>query len=133
MCKGVTFAAMPAAAARLCSVLLVEDDPDARDLMSRHLRRAGCEVRATPSVGEALLLMEYTLPTHILLDLHLPDAGGVVVLRAVRRRQLPVRVAVVTASGPESPTVADARRWSPDTIFHKPIELRAVQSWLQQE
>ena len=75
---------MPAATADtvqdLCNVLLVEDDADTRDVMSRLLQSAGYPVRGTSMVGEALLLMEYHLPSHILLDLSLPDAGGVVLL-----------------------------------------------------
>ena len=124
---------MPAAAAdaTLCCVLLVEDDADTRDVMERLLRAAGCDVRATESVGEALLLLEEWPPTHILLDLMLPDAPGVVVLRSVRRRQLPVRVALLTAAGPNSHTVAEAVRWDPDIVFHKPVTFAAVEAWLQ--
>jgi len=115
-----------------CNVLLVEDDADTRDVMSRMLERAGIPVRGTALVGEALLLMEYHLPSHILLDLSLPDAGGVVLLRSVRRQQLPVKIAVVTASGPDSHTVTDASRWGPDAVFHKPVDLGKIRAWLEQ-
>jgi|RhiMethySRZTD1v2_1073278.scaffolds.fasta_scaffold3453252_1 CheY-like chemotaxis protein len=125
-------AAAAAAAPDVASVLLVEDDDDTREVTARLLQAAGCLVRATPSVGEALLLLEEWLPTHVLLDLMLPDAGGIVVLRAVRRRNLPVRIAVVTAAGPESPAVADAQRWNPDAIFYKPILFTDVESWLEE-
>ena len=114
----------------LRTVLLVEDDPDTRDAMSRLLRRAGCEVREAESVGDALLELEEWLPTHILLDLMLPDAGGVVVLRAVRRRQLDVRVAVLTAAGPGSAAVAEALKWRPEKVFHKPVLFAEVEAWL---
>src|SRR5688572_18099914 len=119
-----------AAASDLCSVLLVEDDADTRDVMSRLLRRAGCEVREAVSAGDALLELEEWLPTHILLDLMLPDAGGIVVLRSVRRRMLPVRVALVTASGPTSDVVAETMRWQPDAVFHKPVRFLEVEAWL---
>src|SRR5687767_11432420 len=118
------------AATDLCSVLVVEDDPDARDVLARMLRAAGCLVRTTPSVGEALLLLEEWEPSHILLDLMLPDAGGIVVLRAVRRRGLPVRVALVTAAGPDSQTVTDAQRWNPDAVFFKPLQFLKLEAWL---
>ena len=115
------------------NVLLVEDDPDTRDVMSRMLERANIPVRGTPLVGEALLLIEYHLPTHVLLDLSLPDAGGVVLLRSIRRQQLPVKIAVVTASGPDSPAVADATRWRPDAIFHKPADFAKIRAWLEEQ
>jgi DNA-binding response OmpR family regulator len=124
--------AAAAAASDICTVLLIEDDADTRDVTARLLRSAGCLVRATPSVGEALLVLEEWMPSHILLDLMLPDAGGVVILRSVRRRSLPVRVAVLTAAGPDSPVVTDALRWQPDAVFHKPIVFSEVESWLAQ-
>jgi CheY-like chemotaxis protein len=121
-----------AAAPDLRRVLLVEDHPDTRDVMSRLLRAAGCAVQAAASAGDALLLLEESEPTHVLLDLMLPDAGGVVVLRAVRRRELPARVALLTAAGADSPALRDARQWRPDAVFHKPVVFDDVEAWLAQ-
>lgn len=100
--------------------------------MTRFLGAAGCMVRATATVGEALLLLEEWEPSHVLLDLALPDAGGVVLLRAVRRRNAPVRVALVTASGPDSGSVTAAQRWSPDAVFHKPLVFADIETWLME-
>jgi two-component system OmpR family response regulator len=121
-----------AAVPELCTVLLVEDDEDTREIMTRLLRHAGYEVRGTVCVGDALLELEEWLPTHILVDLMLPDAGGVVLLRAVRRRKLPVKVALVTAAGRMSDALAEASRWQPDAIFHKPLHFAEIQTWLEQ-
>ena len=60
----------------------------------------------------------------------LPDASGVVVLRAVRRRNLSVRIAVVTGSGAESAALAEALRWKPDEVFHKPLVWVDIERWL---
>jgi CheY-like chemotaxis protein len=124
---------MVATVARTQRVLVVEDDADTRDLVSRLLRRSGCQVRAAESVRQALGHLHDELPTHIVLDLMLPDANGIVLLRVVRRHNLPVRVAVLTAAGPDSPVVAEALRWQPDALFHKPAAFAAVESWLGEE
>ena len=118
-------------------VLLVEDDADTRDVMARLLRRACWDVDSVTTVGEALMFIEQSkssssLPTHVLLDLMLPDASGLVFLQYVRRVRLPMRVAVVTASGPDSALVADAKLLNPDAIFHKPVRFADVEAWLQQ-
>ena len=102
-----------AAAPDLCAVLLVEDDDDTRDVMSRLLRRAGCDVREAVSAGEALVEQE--------------------VLRSVRRRRLPVKIAVVTAAGPMSDALAEASRWQPDAVFHKPVCFPHIEAWLAAE
>src|SRR5688572_68996 len=120
-----------AAAPLLCDVLVVEDDRDTREVLVLLLRRRGCDVRAAASVGEALLALEYSLPSHILLDLMLPDADGVVLLQSVRRRELPILVAIVSAAGPTSQIVAHAMRWRPDAVMHKPICFQDIESWLR--
>src|SRR5687767_11676567 len=66
-------------------VLLVEDDADTREVMERLLARDGCEVRAAESVGRALVILGEWTPTHVLLDLMMPDAAGSLLLRALRR------------------------------------------------
>ena len=121
---------MAALLAASCRVLLVEDDPDTRHVMTLLLKQGGRDVRAAASVGEAVAHLRDELPTHILLDLMLPDAEGTVLLRAVRNRNLPVRVALVTAAGPESRAVAEALRSKPDAVFHKPVTFAAVEAWL---
>jgi CheY-like chemotaxis protein len=123
---------MAAAAPDICTVLVVEDDHDSREVLSRMLSAGGCLVRATPTVGEALLLLEEWEPSHVLLDLMLPDAGGVVFLRAVRRRNMPLRVALVTGAGADSQTVRDAMRAGADAVFHKPLDFKQIEEWLEQ-
>ena len=120
-----------AASSDVVTVLVVEDDPDSRDALTRYLRGAGCMARAVASVGEALLYLEEWEPSHVLLDLALPDAGGIVLLRAIRRRELPVRVALVTASGPGSHGVEQALLWEPDAVFHKPVVFTDIEAWLR--
>jgi DNA-binding response OmpR family regulator len=110
--------------------VLVEDDADTRDVVSRMLQRAGCAVHPASSAGEALLLLEELLPTHILLDVMLPDASGIVVLGAVRRRNLPVRIALMTGAGRWSDALTDAMRWDPDAVFHKPMVWSDIERWL---
>ena len=124
--------AAAAAVPDVCSVLVVEDDADSRESLTRFLGQAGCLVRGTATVGEALLLIEEWEPTHILLDLMLPDAGGNVILRSIRRRNLPVRIALITAAGPASLMVTDALRSKPDAVFYKPLVFRDIQNWLEQ-
>ena len=114
-------------------VLVVEDDADTRDVMGRLLRRTMRNVETAESVGDTLLFIEQsapTFPTHILLDLMLPDASGLVLLQYVRRCRLPVRVALLSAAGPTSAAVAEAALLKPDAVFHKPIVFAEVEAWL---
>jgi DNA-binding response OmpR family regulator len=111
---------------------VVEDDPDARQVLGLYLRQQGWEVHEADSVGQALGMLQQARPSHVLLDLMLPDAGGDVLLRSMREQGLAVRVALTTAAGPGSRAIAKAVTWNPDAVFHKPITLSRIASWLQE-
>lgn len=68
-------------------VLVVEDSPEARALVERHLRSDDCEVLFAENGTEALSRAVALLPDLILLDVGLPDHDGFDV--CTRLRSLP--------------------------------------------
>ncbi|HEX2074359.1 MAG TPA: response regulator transcription factor [Geodermatophilus sp.] len=66
------------------SVLVVEDTEEIRELVCTVLRRAGMDVRAVGSGGEALAEISRQAPDVVVLDLGLPDADGTEVCRQIR-------------------------------------------------
>ena len=66
-------------------VLVVEDDADARDLISHLLRREGYEVAQAPGGAEALDLLREVPVDVILLDVMMPEVDGLEVCRRLRR------------------------------------------------
>ncbi len=73
-------------------VLVVEDDPDVRDLVRRYLGRAGFGVTATGSGAEAAIWLHEGSADLVILDLGLPDVPGEDLLDLARRRGVPVVV-----------------------------------------
>jgi signal transduction histidine kinase len=69
-------------------VLVVEDEPDTRELLAEVLERCGAEVRAAASVAEALaeIAPGGRLPHVIVSDIGMPDEDGYVLLRKLRER-----------------------------------------------
>ena len=108
--------------------LLVEDDPDTCEALTRILRRRGYEVECATSVRQALAKLE-TEPESIVLDLMLPDGNGVELLRHVRESGLHVRVAIATGAG-DTDLMSDAILLRPDAFFTKPIDATELVSWL---
>jgi len=102
-------------------VLVVEDDPNIRDLLTDVLTDEGYNVVAAASGGEALGALSTIWPDLMTLDLNLPDLTGEWVL-AKLREQTDMRkppVVIITAKlkiAPEVRTMADA-------IVPKPFEL----------
>jgi CheY-like chemotaxis protein len=121
---------MSAAAATAVRVLVVEDDPDTRYAVTAALRREGYQVQQAATVGEALVQIERgVLPQVVVLDLKLPDANGALLLRRIRRENLPVKVAVVTAYADAAAHPA-LERFPPDRVFTKPLEYDELLAWM---
>ncbi len=74
-------------------MLVVEDEPDLRDLFCLMLEQAGHRVIAVGDGSEVVDLATEHRPDLVVLDLTLPGLSGIDVLRSLRREsQVPVLV-----------------------------------------
>lgn len=79
-------------------VVIIDDDPDARDFI-----RMGLEVGGFEVVGEggdaasAVSAVREGRPHLVLLDLHMPDVSGIDLLPLLREAHRPARFVVVSA------------------------------------
>ena len=74
----------PAGARPASPVVVCEDDAPTLDLLCDHLLAERFEPFAAPSAADALRLCHFKQPELLLLDLNLPDASGLDVLREIR-------------------------------------------------
>ena len=88
-------------------VLIVEDEPDIRDLLEFNLSREGFQTTAVETGPEALEAAANDRPDVILLDLLLPGMDGLDVCRQLRRRDETAQIPLImlTAKGEESDIV----------------------------
>ncbi|HEY5955486.1 MAG TPA: ATP-binding protein, partial [Polyangiaceae bacterium] len=73
-----------AAALSGISVLVVDDDADARDLVATALRAKGAQVTTAPSAQRALELLSQSMPTVLISDIAMPELDGYELIRRVR-------------------------------------------------
>jgi CheY-like chemotaxis protein len=66
------------------TVLVVEDDPDARELVSVMLADAKFQVRYAENGRVAITMAREHPPDAIIMDLHLPEIDGSVAAQAIR-------------------------------------------------
>ncbi len=66
------------------TVLVIDDDPEAQDIVERFLRKDGFEVATAGSGEEGLRLAHKLKPAAITLDVMMPDMDGWSVLRALK-------------------------------------------------
>ncbi len=118
----------------LATVVVCEDDEETLELLCGHLAADRFAALPAPSASDALRLCRYNQPDLLLLDLALPDASGLDVLREIRESdgatarfdpRLPV--IVLSGSGADAERVRGLECGADDYLvkpFHYP-ELRA--------
>jgi len=80
------------------TVLVVDDQPDARDVITRILAECEATVLSAANVEEAVLLVERSHPDVLVSDIDMPDSDGFDLLRRVR--------ALGHARGGKTPAIA---------------------------
>jgi hypothetical protein len=119
----------PAVEPRLVGVcvLVVDDEPDAREIMATALEASGARVEIAASAREALEILERTPVDVLLSDIAMPDEDGYALIYKVRasiaRKFADIPAAAVTAfTGPED----RARALAAGFQVHLPKPLRPV-------
>lgn len=109
------------------TILVVDDEPDLRELVSHHLKRAGFRVLQADRGLAALELARAERPHLILLDIMLPDMLGTDVLRALKqgRDTAGIPVLCLTARGDEVDRVVGFELGAEDYVV-KPFSPREL-------
>jgi CheY-like chemotaxis protein len=110
-------------------ILVIEDAPDVRGVLTMLLRIEGADVAAAGSGQEALSVFRSRHFDVVLSDLGLPDISGDVLIReliAAARR--PVKVVVIT--GESQPALTRALEAGAEVIFAKPCRWDSVVTYL---
>jgi phosphate regulon transcriptional regulator PhoB len=76
-------------------ILVVEDEPDIRNLIVLHLEREGFRCRAAATGPEALEAVKRAPPDLIILDVMLPGTSGLEVCRRLRGRDESAEVPII--------------------------------------
>lgn len=102
-------------------MLVVEDDRAVRDLLETVLAVEGFTVYTARDGLEGLLMVRIHRPAVVVLDLMMPDLGGLRVLEELADEHADVAVFVVTGN-PDAAAVARLRL-DADRVLTKPFEI----------
>ena len=112
------------------SVLVVDDEPLVCDLLVRFLSLRGYRAFGVNDGREALRIVGDTPPDAILLDMIMPGMAGIDVLRALREKEYPGGIIIMSGSQSEE-LLEEAWNLGPQEILLKPIDLDRLLTVIQ--
>jgi PAS domain S-box-containing protein len=103
---------------RAVDMVIVEDDQEARDMISAVLRASGANVRAFDSAGGAIIAIGERKPELLITDIAMPEVDGYAFVRKLRERGLTTDMKIVALSA----FPAGAEPTGFDAYLTKPID-----------
>ncbi len=79
-------------------ILVVDDEPEVRQLMEHFLTDKGFNVRVAENGRQGLAALESFTPDLVLLDMHMPELDGIETLKQLARRSPAPPVIMVTVN-----------------------------------
>ena len=110
-------------------ILVVDDEPDAVELLQEFLTAKGYEVITAADGEEALRKVKEDRPHLILLDVRMPKMNGLEVLRRVRQIDHEIGIIMVTAVSEEE-TGRQALELGAFDYITKPLDLKYLEQSL---
>ena len=120
------------------TLLVVDDEPAIQHAFQRAFRSGDIQLRSAGTAAEGLAIIAEQQPDVIVLDIHLPDASGLVTFHRIRALDARIPVILVTGHGTTDLAIEAMKEGAYEYLL-KPLELpdlralidRAMQSSLQ--
>lgn len=106
-------------------VLVVEDETSLREVLARYLERQGFHVETASDGAQGLKkLIDVTDPSFafelLITDINMPEMGGIELIRAVRNRQLRVKIIACSSAFTEE-SLDELKKLSVDAMVPKMV------------
>jgi len=110
----------------MTKILLIDDDPDVRMVMSRALSKQGYEVDTASRREEALAKLAVALPSLILLDVLLSGTDGRELCREIKADKKTQAIPVIMLSGHPGAAASRFENYGADDFIAKPVNIEAL-------
>ena len=115
---------------RAPKVIVCDDKPHIRNLISDHLTQIGYEVRIAKDGQECLNEFANDMPDAMILDLKMPRVNGIEVIRALRKQNATMPILVLSGFHDLGHEV-DSKELSLGVFAGKPFRLNEVTELLE--
>ncbi|MEJ2577264.1 MAG: response regulator, partial [Gammaproteobacteria bacterium] len=110
--------------------LILDDEPDIRELLELTLARMGVETRSAGSLGEAYGALADEAFDLCLADMRLPDGDGIDLVRRINAEHPDTPVAVITAHGNMDSAIEALKAGAFDFVS-KPVDLPVLRGLVE--
>ena len=110
-------------------VLVVDDEPALREVLTLRITDWGHDVRTAATAGEAEAAIATRVPHLVLCDVVLPGSSGIGLLARIKEREPQVPVVMMTAHGTIDAAV-DAMKMGAGDYLTKPLDHAALRALL---
>ena len=111
------------------TAVVIDDEPDITTYFETFLSDNGWSVRTANDPNEGIALAQEDPPTVVLLDVMMPERGGLSTLIALRKDERTAKVPVVLVTGIQETLKADFgdfldrfKKYHPNAYVQKPID-----------
>ena len=112
------------------SVLVIDDEPDIRELLEMTLLRMGLEVACAADYSSATRLIQQRDFDFCLTDMRLPDGDGITLVEYIQQHKPQLPVAVITAHGSMELAIQAMKAGAYDFVS-KPVSLEKLRSLVE--
>ena len=111
------------------TAVIIDDEPDITTYVGTFLSDNGWDVRTANNPNEGIAMAQAEPPHVVLLDVMMPERGGLSTLIALRKDERTAKVPVVLVTGIQESLKSDFgdfldrfKNFHPDAYLQKPIE-----------
>jgi DNA-binding NtrC family response regulator len=112
-------------------ILIVDDEPDLRDLLSEEFLHHGCEILEAPNGQMALQCILKNKVDVVISDVRMPDMDGTQLLEKIREID-PLKPHVFLLTGYADIDVKEATKKGAKALFLKPINWQKLVSQIEE-
>ncbi|POZ50843.1 sigma-54-dependent transcriptional regulator [Methylovulum psychrotolerans] len=110
--------------------LIVDDEPDIRELLEITLNRMGINCQCAGTLAQAAALLRQYAFDVCLTDMHLPDGDGLDLIDQIQTLPSPLPIAVITAHGNMDTAILAMKKGAFDFVS-KPVDLAALRQLIK--
>jgi two-component system response regulator PilR (NtrC family) len=108
-------------------VLIIDDEPDIRELLEITLSRMNLQTQSAGSLAEARSLLQHSAFDLCLTDMRLPDGDGLTLVSEIQKSYPQTPVAVITAHGSTETAIVALKSGAFDFVS-KPVDLTKLRN-----